>query len=135
LRRGLDADVRDGPLIHRPFDERVFVEDLRTARAVISGGGFTLMSEAVFLHRPMLSIPVKKQFEQVLNGRYLQRLGFGLTAAEVTGEGVGQLLERSDELAGNLAAYRQDGNRETLAALDAVLAEAVRGPQPSPPAP
>ena len=130
LRRDLAEEVREGNLRYRPFSEPAFIEDLRTARAVISGGGFTLMSEAVYLHRPMLSIPVKKQFEQVLNGRYLQRLGFGLTAAEVTAEGVGQLLERCDELGRNLAAYRQDGNRETLSALDGILAAAVRGDQP-----
>jgi uncharacterized protein (TIGR00661 family) len=132
LRQNLRADLRDGPLLLRPFDEKVFIEDLRTARAVVSGGGFTLMSEAVFLHRPMLSVPVKKQFEQILNGRYLQRLGYGLTAAEVTREGVGELLERAGEFEGQLAGYRQDGNRETLAALDEVLAAVQRGDRPAP---
>ena len=36
-----------------------FVEDLRTARAVVSGGSFTLMSECVHLHKPMLAVPVR----------------------------------------------------------------------------
>ena len=46
LRRDLAADVREGNLLWRPFAEATFVEDLRTARAVVSGGSFTLMSEA-----------------------------------------------------------------------------------------
>jgi uncharacterized protein (TIGR00661 family) len=127
LRRDLVRDERDGNLLWRPFGERTFVEDLRTARAVVSGGSFTLMSEAVFLHRPMLSIPVKKQFEQILNGRWLARLGFGQHADEITGASLGEFLERVPEYEGRLAAYRQDGNRELLAKLDEVLDAAARG--------
>jgi uncharacterized protein (TIGR00661 family) len=125
LRRDLTAEVREGKLRYRPFSEAGFVDDLRTARAVISGGSFTLMSEAVHLGRPMLSVPVKKQFEQILNGRYLQKLGFGLTADRVTGAGVGELLERADEFERNLAAAPRPGHEETLASLDAVLGRAV----------
>ncbi len=125
LRRDLTAEVREGTLRHRPFSEAAFIEDLRTARAVISGGSFTLMSEAIHLGRPMLSVPVKKQFEQILNGRYLQKLGFGLTADEVTGAGVGELLERAGEFERNLAAAPHPGHEETLASLDAVLGRAV----------
>ena len=43
----------------------------------MAGGGFTLMSEAVYLHKPLLSVPVVGQFEQVLNALYLQALNFG----------------------------------------------------------
>src|SRR4051812_17973597 len=74
LRRDLKDDLRDENLLYRPFSEAGFIDDLRTARGVIAGGGFTLMSEAVYLHKPMLSIPVEGQFEQVLNARYLENL-------------------------------------------------------------
>ena len=80
LRRDLTEDVRDGNLLYRPFSEKGFIDDLRTARAVIAGGGYTLMSEAVYLHKPMLSLPVKGQFEQVLNALYLEKLGYGMYA-------------------------------------------------------
>ena len=126
LRRDLKEDLRDGNLVYRPFSEQRFIEDLRTAFGVVSGGSFTLMSEAVYLHRPMLSVPVKKQFEQILNGRYLERLGYGLTADEVTRQRLGELLERVGEFEGHLAGYRQDGNLQLLARLDEVLAAAVR---------
>lgn len=125
LRRDLTADERDGNLLWRPFSETRFVEDLRTARGVVSGGGFTLMSEAVYLHKPMLSVPVKKQFEQILNARYLERLGYGLTGEVITDELLGRFLERLPELGKNLERHRQDGNAELLAKLDEVLAAAV----------
>ncbi len=125
LRRDLSGDVREGNLVWRPFSEKVFIDDLRTAKGVISGGGFTLMSEAVYLRRPMLSIPVKKQFEQILNARYLERAGYGLASDEITVGKLGEFLERAPELERNLAGYRQEGNKEMLAKLDEVLAAAA----------
>ena len=37
---------REGNLLYRPFSEAGFIDDLRTARGVLAGGGFTLMCEA-----------------------------------------------------------------------------------------
>jgi uncharacterized protein (TIGR00661 family) len=130
LRRNLTADQREKNLLYRPFSERGFIEDLRTARAVVSGGSFTLMSEAVYLHRPMLSVPVKGQFEQTLNGRYLEMVGYGLATDELTGERLGELWERLPEFERHLARYHQHGNEETLAALDRTL-EAARRSRPA----
>jgi uncharacterized protein (TIGR00661 family) len=99
LRRDLARDERDGNLLWRPFAEETFVEDLRTAHAVVSGGSFTLMSECVYLHKPMLAVPVRKQFEQVLNARWLERLGYGVSADEITAGGLSGFLERVPDLA------------------------------------
>ncbi|HEY2736112.1 MAG TPA: glycosyltransferase family protein, partial [Polyangiales bacterium] len=69
MRRGLSEDVVEGPLRYRPFDEQTFIADLASARAVISGGSFTVMSECVYLHKPLLSVPVGGQVEQIVNAR------------------------------------------------------------------
>jgi uncharacterized protein (TIGR00661 family) len=126
LRRGLKADVREGPLLYRPFSEAGFIDDLRTARGVVASAGFTLMGEAVYLRRPMLAIPVKKQFEQVLNARYLEADGYGLAADEITSERLGAFVERLPDFESNLAGYRQDGNTALLAALEQGIAAAKR---------
>ncbi|HYG69511.1 MAG TPA: glycosyltransferase family protein, partial [Anaeromyxobacteraceae bacterium] len=115
----------DGNLLWRPFSETRFVDDLRTAKGVVSGGGFTLMSESVYLHKPMLSVPVKKQFEQILNARYLERLGYGVTGEVITDALLDRFLERLPELERNLERHRQDGNAELLAKLDERLRAAV----------
>jgi uncharacterized protein (TIGR00661 family) len=130
LRRGLTADVREGNLVHRPFSEPRFVEDLRTARAVVSGGSFTLMSEAVYLRKPMLAVPVRKQFEQILNARYLASLGYGAAAEELTAAGLSAFLERLPEHEHALAGYAQDGNRDLLARLDREVEAALAGGGP-----
>jgi hypothetical protein len=69
---------------------------------------------------------VKKQFEQILNARYLAKLGFGQDADEITDANLAGFLERVPDLERNLARYRQDGNRDLLAKLDETLDAAVR---------
>lgn len=132
LRRGLSAEEREGNLRYMPFSEDRFIDDLRTARGVVASGGFTLMGEAVYLRRPTLAVPVQGQFEQVLNGRYLQELGYGLCGDELTGELLGRFLERTGEFAGTLAGYAQDGNEDLLRKLGEVLERAARGDAPEP---
>lgn len=123
MRRGIDTEQVDGNVAHRPFSEAGFIADLASARAVIAGGGFSLMGEAVYLHKPMLSVPLAGQFEQILNARYLQKLGFGLCRESITHADVAEILARADEFSGHLASYHQDGNREVFAAVDALLAD------------
>jgi uncharacterized protein (TIGR00661 family) len=125
VRRGITADEREGNLHFRPFSDAGFVEDLRTARGVISNGGFTLLGEAVYLHRPVLSVPVGGQFEQVVNARYIAREGYGMAADEVTAQVLGAFLERTPEFSRHLARHTQDGNRALLGKLDALLAAAT----------
>ena len=115
LRRDLTEDVVDGSVTYRPFGEARFIEDLRTARAVVAGGGFTLLSEAVYLHKPVLSVPVERQFEQVLTALYLQELGYGTHAHRLDQASLGAFLARIPERESALAAYRQDGNAVALA--------------------
>jgi len=125
LRRDLKTDIREGRVLYRPFSERGFVDDLRTARGVVASAGFTLMGEAVYLHRPMLAIPVRKQLEQVINARYLEAEGYGLTADEISGERLSAFIERLPDFERRLAGYRQEGNTDLLGALEHGIAAAV----------
>ena len=90
---------------------------------MIAGGGFTLLSEAVYLHKPMLSVPVRGQFEQVLNARYLEHEGYGLALDRLDAAGLSTFLDRLPAMEARLADYRQDGNEQLLAKLDRLLLE------------
>jgi uncharacterized protein (TIGR00661 family) len=103
------------------FSEAAFVEDLRTARAVIAGGGFTLMSEAVSLGVPMLSVPVERQFEQVLNARYLEQLGYGRCAEKLDNDSITSFLENVDTFSEKLADYPRQDNSMILGCVDELL--------------
>ena len=124
LRRDLTEDLLDGNLVYRPFGEARFIEDLRTARAVVAGGGFTLLSEAVYLRKPVLSVPVERQFEQVLNALYVQQLGYGSYARRLDEAALQAFLSRLPEHERALAGYSQDGNTVARAKLKEELGAA-----------
>jgi hypothetical protein len=48
---------------------------------VICGGGHTLISEALYLGKPVLSFPIRFAGEQEVNAAYLDRLGYGMGCA------------------------------------------------------
>jgi uncharacterized protein (TIGR00661 family) len=128
MRRDLKEDVREGTLLYRPFSEQGFIDDLASCKAVVAGGGFTLMGECVYLHKPMLAIPLAGQFEQVLNGRFLAHEGFGAMADNLSDPNtVFQFVERVPEFSANLERYAQDGNKELLGAVDEFLDRAAAG--------
>lgn len=105
-------------LDYRPRSNEGFVDDLRTSRGVVAGGGFSLLSEAVYLGKPVLAIPLRGQFEQMMNARYLERDGYGLCAPVVTREILGEFLERLGEFERALAGYEQEGNSVTLKTIE-----------------
>ncbi len=121
LKRDLKEDLVEGSVTYRPFSEAGFIADLRTARAVVAGGGFTLLSEAVYLRKPVLSVPVERQFEQVLNALYIQELGYGAYARRLGDEVLETFLARVPKYEQALAGYTQDGNRVALTAVNEQL--------------
>jgi len=128
MRRDLVQEEVEGTLRYRPFSEAAFIDDLASCRAVIAGGGFTLMGEAVYLHKPMLAVPLGGQFEQVLNARYLEHEGYGRCAETLDDPAiVREFLAAVPACEARLAAYAQDGNREILGALDELLDKAAVG--------
>ncbi|HEY1101629.1 MAG TPA: glycosyltransferase family protein, partial [Myxococcota bacterium] len=105
----------------RGFSETGFVDDLRTARCVVAGGGYSLMGEAVHLHVPMLSIPVQGQYEQELNARYLELLGYGRFADAPDVDGIRAFVEDAPTMQHALEAYTPRDNGMLFDCLDELL--------------
>jgi len=74
---GFHREAADGNLAFKRNSEEGFLEDLASCSYVICGGSHTLMSEAFYFGKPVLSFPIKNAFEQTLNALYLERLGYG----------------------------------------------------------
>lgn len=79
-----DHSVKAKNLQYREFSPTHMVEDLASAKAVITNGGFTLISESLSLGKPVFSIPIKLQYEQILNARQIEAGGFGRMSFEPT---------------------------------------------------
>ena len=124
MRDGIGAG-RDGAIEFRPRSTSGFLDDLRTARAVVTGGGFSLLSEAVYLGKPVLAVPLRGQAEQLMNARYLEREGFGQCASAVDERVLASFLRRAPEYARRLRGYAQDGNDEALATVEATVTAAA----------
>ena len=74
---GFDEERTAGNLHFKKNSETGFLDDLSTCRYVVCGGSHTLMSEALFYGKPVISFPIKNAFEQYLNALYIERLGYG----------------------------------------------------------
>jgi len=127
---GLGREGQEGNVRLCAFSETGFVDDLRTAKAVIANGGLSLMAEAVHLHVPMLSIPLEGQFEQTLNARYLSWLGYGMFAADIDRAIAEVFLEHADQYAHALQRYVSRDNGMLFAAVEELLAAAQEGRPP-----
>src|SRR3989338_3711682 len=101
-------------IIFKKFDERGFLSDLSSCKAVITNGGFTLISEALYLKKPVLSIPVKRQFEQILNAIYLEELGYGMFAEEANKEAIEKFISKTPLLRKKLKRYQRYTNHEAI---------------------
>ena len=74
---GFDRQGVDGNLHFKQNSETGFLDDLSSCRYVVCGGSHTLISEALYFGKPVLSFPIQGAFEQFLNAFYLERLGYG----------------------------------------------------------
>jgi uncharacterized protein (TIGR00661 family) len=93
---GLHRDQEIGNCTLRAFSEVRFLEDLARARAVITNGGHTLITEALALGKPVLCEPVLGQFEQALNALVIDELGYGAAVDCLTPDAVRSFLAAVD---------------------------------------
>ncbi|MBQ2962634.1 MJ1255/VC2487 family glycosyltransferase [Methanobrevibacter sp.] len=115
---GFNKDEIDENLTYRSFNEEQIFEDMRTAKAIIVNGGFTMISEAIYLKKPIYSTPAHKNFEQILNGFYVEKLGFGEYHDDLDVEKIENFLNNLDKYQENLNKVKPWDNSEILEDLD-----------------
>ena len=118
---GLRKNAVHGNCTLKDFSEDGFVKDLAASKAVVANGGLSLIGEALYLGKPIFSVPVRNQFEQVLNARYLEILGYGLEAPKIDGQLLRLFLNEHSRYASRVAKHKQHGNDELFAAVDRVM--------------
>jgi uncharacterized protein (TIGR00661 family) len=115
---GFNKDEKDRNVIFKSFSEEGFVKDLAAAKAVIANGGFSFISEAVYLKKPVYSFPLKNQFEQFVNASYIDKLGYGRHFSELTSDNLKTFLFDLDSFEKNLSSYKQNANEVLFSILD-----------------
>ncbi|MDO5850057.1 MAG: glycosyltransferase family protein [Methanobacteriaceae archaeon] len=111
---GFDKDEKDKNLTFRKFNEDQIYEDMASAKAMIVNGGFTMISEAIHLKKPIYSTPAKKNFEQILNGFYVEKLGYGEMHENLNGNNIKGFLNNLDTYKNNLEKIEKTDNTSIL---------------------
>jgi len=120
---GFDRDGRDGNLEFRKPSMDGFLRDLCNCRAIVANAGFSLISEALYLGKPYLAWPVKRQFEQVFNAFYIGETGYGAYWEDLNKERVESFLFNLEEYRRNLEKYPRVDNSAILGKVDELIAK------------
>ena len=107
---GFNRNEIDGNLTYKEFNEDQFYDDLASAKAVICNGGFTFISEAIHLKKPIYSVPAIGNFEQTLNGFYVQKLGYGEYHEVMSAKRVANFLKKLPKYQRRLAKVKKTNN-------------------------
>lgn len=107
---GFNKNKVDGNLTYKEFNEDEFYDDLASSKAVICNGGFTFISEAIHLKKPIYSVPAIGNFEQTLNGFYVQKLGYGEYHENLSAKKVENFLRRLPKYQKRLAKVKKTNN-------------------------
>jgi uncharacterized protein (TIGR00661 family) len=118
---GFGTEGQDGNILFKKPSMDGFLRDLAGAKAVIANAGFSLVSEALYLGKPYLAIPVKNQFEQTFNAYYVDKLGYGAWWQDLGKEQIESFLFNLPVYAENLQSYPRAGNGAILAKLDELI--------------
>ncbi|MDR0900113.1 MAG: teichoic acid biosynthesis protein, partial [Methanobrevibacter sp.] len=97
---GFNKNKTEDNLTFRKFNENQIYNDMKDAKAVLTNGGFTFITEAITLKKPIYSIPAKGNFEQLINGFYVEKLGYGKMYRELD-------VKKLKEFLSNLKIYQK----------------------------
>ncbi len=104
----------------KEFTDKGFTKDIINAKAIITTGGFSLISEANALGKPMLVIPIKTHFEQQLNAMYVQKKQCGIYYSKLTTKRVQRFLNNIDKYKCRAEKFT---NNQALGILDWIIKE------------
>jgi uncharacterized protein (TIGR00661 family) len=123
---GFNKDEKHGNVILKTFSKQGFIDDLASCKAVITNGGFSLISEAIYFHKPIYSYPLQGQFEQYLNAAYVDKMGYGRNFKTLHPDSLKAFLYDVSVFKSNLSSYEQDGNGELFERLDGLIGKVFK---------
>ena len=112
---------QEGNVTYKSFAVQEWLDYLAQAKAVIGTAGLSLMCECIYLKKPYLAIPISRQIEQIINGEYLERLGFGLSTTNLKAQDLHKFLANLPEYEKNLESADSLGNEALFAKLDEII--------------
>lgn len=115
---GFGIEGQQGHVTFKKTHADEFITDLSQCKAVVSTAGHSLVCEAIHLRKPMLLIPMKQQYEQILNAHYVAKLGFGEFHGQLRMDEMDTFLSRVDQYKSRLADLPQTGIDSVIDAVE-----------------
>jgi uncharacterized protein (TIGR00661 family) len=120
---GLNVEKEEGNIVFKNYSSRDWLDYLAGCRAIIGTAGLSLISEALYLKKPYLALPVKKQVEQVINAVHLRRMGLGDYCYRLTKERFDGFIGHLPEFERNLNKQSSGANEEIFGKISEVIKE------------
>ncbi|MDY6822009.1 MAG: glycosyltransferase family protein [Deferribacterota bacterium] len=117
---GLDVQNRKN-VIKKQLSYTEFIDDLSRCTGIVCNGGFSLISEAIYLKKPIFAMPIKGQYEQRVNGSFIAKKGYGVLNERFDVNKFGYFINNIDEFRENLKNYYQIDNNDFLLELKSVI--------------
>jgi uncharacterized protein (TIGR00661 family) len=84
-----------------------------------------VLSEALYLKKPIFSLPIKNQFEQMMNGKFIQQLGVGEYHTSLDVENLEHFFNNLKNYQKNARSYDPGNQHETLHQIEQKLQRLV----------
>jgi uncharacterized protein (TIGR00661 family) len=94
---GYNESSERGNCVFKKTSTEGFLADLASCRGVIATAGFSLISECIHFNKKMLLLPIAGQYEQMINARYAEELGLGLSRNAFDSDALKEFLSSIDE--------------------------------------
>jgi uncharacterized protein (TIGR00661 family) len=124
---GFNKNLQDKNIIFKEFSDKGIVDDLKGCDACISNGGFTFITEALYLRKPVLSIPIKGQFEQIFNALQIKRLGYGEFYDNVNSAQIKKFIKKIPIYYNNLKSYNREDNSRIISKIEELISNSKAG--------
>ncbi len=113
-------------IVFRKINAMQMLKDLACCRAVITNGGFSLISEALYLGKPVLSMPIRGIYEQKLNSMKVAELGFGEWHKYLTSEIIQNFIVKIPVYKKRLVKYMGSGNEKLFSDFDKLIPKLIK---------
>lgn len=124
---GFERDDTEGNITFRKTNNDQFFNDLKDCRACIANGGYGFISEAVSLHKPILSIPIKGQFEQIFNALQVKKLGYGNMCDIINKKSLQEFIKNNDKYYMNIKNFKKEDNTRLVNKLVELIQKVSKG--------
>lgn len=118
---GFNRNQKAKNIIFKKPSQAEFLKDLASCQGIIANAGFTLITEALYLRKPYLALPLKGQFEQILNAYHLEKLGYGKYWDDLNKEKIEDFLANLSVYRKNLKKYKREDNSRIFKKIDELI--------------